>query len=377
MATLPPTLLKERPARLAFLLQDLEFGGTQRQVLDLACRLNPARFQVELWLLIARDDLAPVAQERGLPLIWLSRQKEVGPESLINLWRRLKSAPPDLLALFTVVPNIWGRILGRLARVPLIVGNCRGGHAPERQHERWLWPLADRVICNSSLLKTALTNHHKLPPARVTVIRNGVDTDYFRPPSSPRSGPVKVLSVARLVPEKDQATLIRAFTLVAPDYPEAALWLVGDGPRLAALQEQARSTLPPGKVRFFPGREDLRPLLAEAGLFVHSTLIDALPNVVLEAMAAGLPLVASRVGGLPEAVAPGETGWLVPPRDHVALAGALGHLLGDAEVRWAFGRAGRERAVQDFSFEAMVRQHEEIFHSLLAGNPRQPPPPVS
>jgi glycosyltransferase involved in cell wall biosynthesis len=186
-----------------------------------------------------------------------------------------------------------------------------------------------------------------------------------------------VLSVARLVPEKDQDTLIRAFALVAADHPEAELWLVGDGPRLAALQELAQKILTPGKVRFLSGREDLRPLLQEAGIFVHSTLIDALPNVVLEAMAAGLPVVATRVGGLPEAVAPGETGWLAPSRDVVALAGALGHLLGDGEVRLAFGRAGRERAVRDFSFGAMVRQHEEIFYSLLAGNRRQPPPQAS
>ncbi|OGP70427.1 MAG: hypothetical protein A2Y80_04330 [Deltaproteobacteria bacterium RBG_13_58_19] len=373
---MPPSL-DRRPARLVFLLQDLEFGGTQRQVLDLACRLNPARFQVELWLLIARDDLVPVARSRGLPLVWLSRQAQVGPASLVNLWRRLRSTPMDLLALFTIVPNTWGRILGRLARVPLIVGNCRGGHAPQRQHERWLWPLADRIICNSSLLKATLTNHHKLPPARVTVIRNGVDTDYFRPPASPRVGPVKVISVARLVPEKDQDTLIKAFALAAPEHPQAELWLVGDGPRLAALQELARLTMIPDKVKFFPGREDLRPLLEEAGLFVHSTLIDALPNVVLEAMAAGLPVVATRVGGLPEAVVPGKTGWLVPPRDAVALAAAVSHLLGDAETRQAFGRAGRERALRDFSFRAMVQQHELVFHHLLAGNSYLPQSTIS
>jgi glycosyltransferase involved in cell wall biosynthesis len=186
-----------------------------------------------------------------------------------------------------------------------------------------------------------------------------------------------VLSVARLVPEKDQDTLIRAFALVAAEHPQAELWLVGDGPRLAALQELARLTLAPGKVRFFPGREDLRPLLQEAGIFVHSTLIDALPNVVLEAMAAGLPVVATRVGGLPEAVLPGKTGWLVPPRDAGALAAALSHLLGDGETRLAFGRAGRERAWRDFSFRAMVRQHEEIFHHLLAGNSYSPPASIS
>ena len=84
----------------------------------------------------AGDDLAPLAREWGIPVVRLARQAVVGPLALINLWRRLHRQPPDLLMLLTVVPNIWGRILGRLARVPVIVGNCRGGGAPWRQHER-------------------------------------------------------------------------------------------------------------------------------------------------------------------------------------------------------------------------------------------------
>ena len=134
-----------RPARLVFLLQDLKFGGTQRQVLELARRLDPARFRAEVWLLAAGDDLVSLAREWGLPLTWISRQEQVGPEALLNLWRQLRRGAMELLLPFTVMPNIWGRILGQLARVPGIVGNCRGGEAPRRQGERWLWPLADHI----------------------------------------------------------------------------------------------------------------------------------------------------------------------------------------------------------------------------------------
>jgi glycosyltransferase involved in cell wall biosynthesis len=100
---------------------------------------------------------------------------------------------------------------------------------------------------------------------------------------------------------------------------------------------------------------------------VLSSRYEALPNVVLEAMAAGLPVAATRVGGLPELVVPGRTGWLVPPGDAVALAAAMSQALGDADVREALGRTGREIAVADFSLEAMTRRYEQVLSNLLKG----------
>jgi glycosyltransferase involved in cell wall biosynthesis len=360
-----PSLIR-KPARLLLVLQDLKFGGTQRQVLELARRLDPTRFRPEIWLMAAGDDLVPLAREWGIPLTWLSRQRLVGPESLARLFLGLIRAPVDMLLLFTVVPNIWGRILGRLARVPLIVGNCRGGTSPRLQHERRLWPLADHILCNAAAIETVLSNHHRVPRRHLTVIPNGVDTDYFRPSGTGSSvGGPKVLSVARLVPDKDHDTLIRAFALAAARHPEAELWLVGEGPRQQAVERLAQRSLPPGKVRFFLGQTDLRPFLHQADLMALSSIHEALPNVVLEAMAAGLPVAATRVGGLPEAVVHGRTGWLVPPRDVTALGAALDQLLEDAETRTIFGRAGRERVKREFSLEVMVRRHEEVLQRLM------------
>ncbi|MCJ7819506.1 MAG: glycosyltransferase [Syntrophales bacterium] len=354
------------PARLVLLLQDLKFGGTQRQTLELARRLDPARFKVEVWVMTAGDDLMPLAREWHIPVVRLARQALVGPLALMNLWRRLQRQPPDLLMLLTVVPNIWGRILGRLARVPVIVGNCRGGGAPWRQHERLLWPLMDHLLCNTAALKTELTQRYGIPPAKITVILNGVDTEFYGPgPAGPRANPQVILSVARLVPDKDHDTLIAAFGQVSAAFPQAELWLLGDGPRRAAIEALAARTLPPGRVRFWPGQPDIRPFLHQACLLVLSSRYEALPNVVLEAMAAGLPVAATRVGGLPELVVPGRTGWLVPPGDAPALAAAMSQALGDADLREALGRTGREIAVADFSLEAMTRRYETVLSSLL------------
>lgn len=349
------------PARVVFLLQDLKFGGTQRQALELARRLDPVRFRPEIWLLAAGDDLVQQAREGGLPLRWLSRQAQVSAGAVLNLWRGLRRGEIDLLLLFTVMPNIWGRILGRLARVPAIVGNCRGGGAPRRQHERWLWPLARHLVCNSAALKEVLTQSCGVPASRLSVIPNGVDTDYFQPaPEGTGPYPAVVLSLARMVPDKDLATLIRAFAGVVPDFPQAQLWLVGEGPLLENLQQLAGEILPSSSCRFILPQADLRPLLRQAGLLALSSRTEALPNVVLEAMAAGLPVAATAVGGVPEMVTPARTGWLAPPGDPPALAAALRRLLANPEQCLDFGREGRRRVIQDFSLGAMVSRYEEV-----------------
>jgi glycosyltransferase involved in cell wall biosynthesis len=359
------------PARLVFLLEDLEYGGTQRQALELARRLDKSRFQVELWVLRAGDDLAPVAQEYGLPVVWMARTGWVGPQSLLTLGKKLWTSPPDLLMLLTVIPNIWGRLWGQLARVPAVVGNCRGGAAPWRQHERVLWPAADHIFCNSQILKDFLVSRYGLPPSWLTVVHNGVDTDFFQPGRNGKSdGKTVFLSVARLVPDKDHDTMLAAFGRVAVSHPKAELWLVGNGPRRETLEQKVRDSGLAGRVKFLPVAKDIRHLYHQADVFVLSSVNEALPNVILEAMAAGLPVVATRVGGLPEAVVPGDTGLLVSPRDVDGLAAALGSLLDDPETRRNLGRRGRERVLEQFSFEAMVSRHEEVWSRLLWGNER-------
>jgi len=353
---------------VVFLLEDLEYGGTQRQALELARRLDQRRFQVELWVLRAGDDLAPVAEDYGLPVVWLARSSWVGPASLLGLAKRLRTHPPDLLMCLTVIPNIWGRLWGRLARVPVIVGNCRGGAAPWRQHERWLWPCAHHLLCNSALLKDFLVTRYRLPSHRITVAVNGVDTDFFQPnPNGRPQGPPVLLSVARLVPDKDHDTLLQAFASVSPRHPDAQLWLVGTGPRRGVLEQQVQNLGLTERVKFIQPGQDVRPLYHQADIFVLSSRAEALPNVILEAMAAGLPVVATRVGGVPEAVLPEATGLLVDSGDDAALAAALARLLDDPKTRRALGRAARQRVLDHFSFPAMVRRHQDLWSRLLWG----------
>ncbi len=357
---------KSGPARVVFLLEELNFGGTQRQTLELARRLDREKFRSDIWLLRSGTGLAPLAQDWQVPVVRLADRPIVGPLSLFNLWRRLHQEYIHLLLLLTAIPNIWGRFLGKMAGLPCIIGNIRSKTA-NRQHERWLWPLAHHLICNNEHLQNLLVSNYKVPPPRLTMIPNAVDTDFFRPsPDHEPPGNPKIISIGRLVPDKDQETLIQAFRLVLQDHPTAELWLVGDGPRQSSLEQLMQQTLPPGRAFLLPGQVDIRPLLHQASIFALSSVTEALPNVLLEAMAAGLPVVATHVGGVPELVRPGHTGWLVPPQEPALLAGALSNLLADADRRRAFGKAGRERVETDFSFNRMVSRYEALFNDLLA-----------
>lgn len=363
----PISATKEQagPAKVVVLLQDLFFGGTQRHALELASRLSRERFRVEVWTLIGGDDFLPLAGQYGLATRRLSSGKTVGPAALLGLWRALRADPPDLLLPLTVVPNIWGRILGRLAGVRAIIGNCRGARDAPGQHEWLLKSLADHHLCNAEALRGQLTRTYGLPPERVTTIHNGVNTDYYAPPTEAPSGPPVILHLARMDSVKDHPTLIAAFERLAASQAEPELWLVGDGPERDKVARRIGQSPFSQRIRLMPGAADVRPLYARAALLVLSSRHEGLPNVVLEAMASGLPVVATDVGGLAEIVKDGLTGRLVPAGDPERLALALAEVLGRPERRAAMGAAARRRAVAGFSMEAMVKAHEAALARVL------------
>ncbi len=346
------------------LLQDLKFGGTQRQAIDLARGLNPGRYSVELWVLMGGDDLMPEAEEHGLTIVRLGRGGYVWPGAIVRLWSRLRSHPADLLLLLTGIPNIWGRILGRLCRVPVIVGACRDHTL---WHERFLGGLAHHHVCNSIAIREYAASFYGLDRRKMSVIPNGLDPDRFAcPDAGAVEGSAVILNVGRLVGDKDQATLISAFSMVAGAISGLELWIVGDGPRERMLRRLAQRTPYPDRILFVPGQRNIGACFRRALVLVSSSRRESMPNVVLEAMAHGLPVVATDVGGLSEIVEQGKTGLLVPPSSPAALAKALRQLVGDAERRRALGQAGRARVQEVFSLTQMVRRHEELFEELLA-----------
>jgi len=267
-------------------------------------------------------------------------------------------------------PAAW--LLKLLCGVPYIV-SLRGGDVPGFQpydlagyHRvtgpliRFLWRGAAHVVANSQGLAALARQSAGQTPIRM--IPNGVDTARFTPAESrEEGGPVRLVFVGRVVHQKGLDVLLSALAKL-PSEADYALTIVGDGPLRGALTEQAASLGVLPRLRFagWAGREEMPELLRRADLFVFPSRDEGMPNAVLEAMAAGLPVVATRISGNEEVVADGETGLLVPPDDPDALAGALAGLLADAALRRQLGAAGRARVCREYSWQSVAERYAAL-----------------
>jgi glycosyltransferase involved in cell wall biosynthesis len=239
-------------------------------------------------------------------------------------------------------------------------------------YNRWLARLVDGFVVNADATRRELLTW--LPAGRVRLIYNGID---LRPHDEARTGgsvreelgcapdACVILSIARLVTDKDHATLLRAFRRVAEQDPRARLWIAGDGPLQPVLAAQIDRGGLEERVKLLGFRADIPRLLASADMLAITSVREGLPNVALEAMAARRPVVATAVSGTPELVRDGETGLLVPPGSPEALAHALGALVGDPVRRRQMGERGRRRVEQWFEASIALDRWEEYLVRLV------------
>ncbi|MBQ3059573.1 MAG: glycosyltransferase [Desulfovibrio sp.] len=352
-----------RALRILFLLEDLCYGGTQRQTLELARRMDRGRFLPSLMTITGPTDLDDEAREAGLQVHHLGKGRAWASFFFWRLGAAIRHIRPDIIVPCTALPNIWGRIWGRMLHVP-VIGTCRGGGALQKQHERLLWRLTRHMICNSEVQHVAL-QQIGVPARHLSYIPNGVDTERFRPGPEPlpTRRPV-LLCVARLVKDKDHMTLLQAFEHILQQCPDARLRLVGDGAEENVLRCWAREHPAGRQVDFVPGSADMRSHYAEASIFVLSSVREGQPNVILEAMSAALPVCATAAGGIPRLVEEGASGLLSPVGDAAALAANCLRLLQNPGLAEKLGHAGRNRAEQLHSFAAMVNAHQNLFERL-------------
>jgi glycosyltransferase involved in cell wall biosynthesis len=222
-------------------------------------------------------------------------------------------------------------------------------------------------VCNSTALVEALAGLG-VPRAHMSFIANGVDTRRVQPGNLPfaQREPI-VLCVARMVEDKNHACLLDAFAGVLEQMPEARLRLVGEGPLEAMLRARMAKAPLAGRVEILPATTDVAACCRTARAFALSSRREGMPNVLLEAMACGLPAVATQVGGIPFLIRE-ENGLLVPAGDSGSLAAGIVRLLRDPELAQRMGKAGRERVERDFPFSTMIAAHEELFLRLLREN---------
>ena len=300
------------------------------------------------------------------------------PAAAIELTRRLRTLDANLLLCHGYKANLVGRLAARSARLPA-VAVCRGWtgedrkvrayEALDRMHLRYM----DRVVCVSAA-QAEKVRRAGMPPPRIRVIRNSARLTEDRPAESEarpqlqdlfsRPGERIVVSAGRLSPEKGFPILIEAARRVIERDVGIRFAIFGEGTQRPALQRQIDEADLNGLV-VLPGfRSDFDRLLPGADLFVLPSFTEGLPNVVLEASAAGVAVVATAVGGTPEVLLDGRTGYLVPAGDAGALAERISQLLGDSDLRRRMGEAGREHVHRHFTFAAQADAYLRLFAEL-------------
>jgi glycosyltransferase involved in cell wall biosynthesis len=240
---------------------------------------------------------------------------------------------------------------------------------------RFLLRRGDRIVGVSQAVTQALIANAGVPSNQVEVVYNGVDPapllDARRERESARANlgldpnHFVVIQVSRLVPQKDHATAIRALAHVVRHRQDVRLLFVGEGDELGRIEGLIQHHGLDPYVRCLGFRSDVARLLGAADLALLASNTEGCPLVIAEAMFAGLPVVASQVGGIPEVMKDGETGFLVPVGDDTRMAGQILHLAGDPALRQCMGQAGRQRALSLFSEDGMVANYKRIYGELI------------
>jgi glycosyltransferase involved in cell wall biosynthesis len=359
-----------RPIPLLFLVTNFDRGGAERILTRWANGLSRKKYAVQVAAMQGRTQAVRQAlAQAGIPAHDLGMMWKGDLRVVVRLAQLLRRERIQILVTFLFHPTLLGRLMGSLCGVPIRISSERTMASESRVRRmlnRWTVPLATHVVAVSEKVAAYAAREFRIPPDRLSTIVNGVDLDRFRPP--PRDGfgggPV-IGSTARLHAENDHVTLLRAFSRLSTRWPEAELLLVGRGREEARLKALAEDLGTSTRTHFVGEQGDVAPFLHQMDLYVQPSVAAGMPNSVLEAMAAGLPVVATAVGGTPEVVVEGETGLLVPPRNPMALADAMLKLLEDRRLAQAFGRAGRARVETHFSEERMLQQLEALLDRLV------------
>ncbi len=314
--------------------------------------------------------------------------REISPRkdlvALLKLYRFIRRGRFDLVHTHTSKAGILGRVAARLARVPSLVHTPHGhvftGYSGRSLAaffvllERWAASFTDRII---GLTDQEVRDHLELGigrPEQFVSIPSGIEVEGFEQAETEAQAVKAALglpasarligSVGRLEPVKGHRYLLEAFRSLAPRFPDLYLALVGEGALLPELSSLARRSALADRVLFLGWRDDVPRLLHAFDVFVFPSLNEGMGRALVEALAAGRPIVASRAGGIPEVLGEGAAGLLVEAGSAAALARGVETLLGDPALRGRFGNAARERA-RGYSRERMLRKVEDLYRDLL------------
>jgi len=370
--------------RIVQFVNNLDMGGLERLAVDLALCQRADGHQATIYCLTHPGRLAEEATGMGISI--RSFGKGSGPQlgTVLNIAKQLRIDRPDVLHTHNHLVHHYGVVAGWLAGVPVIVNtrhraefrivNNPGGsqtttESPDKKSDlifRATLPWVGSVVLISEATRQFFVKYRGIPAAKAKVILNGAHLERFLDvPAHPGAAfpRVRFGIAARLVPEKDHFTLLRAFADVVNQVPEAELQIAGDGPLRARLEGFTKELNLASRVTFLGALPHTAQFLSQLDIFVLSSLNEGLPLSLLEAMAAGLPVVATRAGGTEEAAIDGQNAYLADPGDSKGLAQAMIRMAREPDLA-RMGAAGRQIVQDRFRIEQTWHEYHKLFRSL-------------
>lgn len=355
-----------RRLKVCHLSMTLETGGLERLLVDYGRFHNSEQFDLSFIALEGTGQPGDELCEAGYRIDQIQLSKIGKIKGLRRLSQRLKENQIDILHTHNTYPQFYGSIAAKWAKIPVVINSQHGRGCGPNRKALWQFRIANelttRIVGVSADATKLCQEQNRSNANKMQCIWNGIDLDRFQ-----FHGPkdeLTAISVGRLSPEKDYGTLLKATKIVSEAYPTFHLKLIGDGKERTALEAQTDELGIKENVRFLGERSDVHDLLGSAGFFVSSSTTEGISLTLLEAMAVGLPIVTTAVGGSPEIVVPGETGKLVPSQQPETLATAMIEMIDERPLWPDIGRAARDRVEENFNVRTMIQQYETLYQEL-------------
>jgi L-malate glycosyltransferase len=369
--------------RVFFLVDSLQIGGTETQAVELALRLDPARYAVTLGCLRMRGPLLAKLEGSRLSVMeWDARGGVNSPSGIyqiLRLARFLRRGRFDVVHTHDLWSNLLGIPAARLARVPVLISSRRdlahlAWYTPRRRKIlRHLQALSSAVLVNSGQIREQLVREDGFPPEFIRVVHNGIDLDRFSTIAPDRQRFFPGLETSTLIVAtgnmhsnvKGHPTLIEAARHICSKFPRVRFVLIGDGRRRAEVESKIVDLGLEQKILLLGSRQDVPELLACCDIAVLPSRAEGFSNALLEYMAVGLPIVATRVGGNVEIIQHRTNGLLVSPDDPADLGGAISCLLENPTLASQLGTAARERVRRYFGLDQLTANVDALYTELL------------
>lgn len=359
--------------RVGLVIGQLTYGGAEGQLFELARGLASFASPFVYCLSSSREPYGSLVEQAGVPLRVLPSRGSFDASRVLALRRALVADGIEVVHAFLFLASGYAYLATRGLRGMRLVTsarNCKPEPNPVRRRVlRAAFRASARVICNSREMARYAVEYYGAPATRTEVVWNGVDTSRFDLPRRPHEG-LRIGTVGRVERQKNLHAFLDAAALVLAARPDATFEIVGDGSLRDSFRAEVERRGLSGVVSLPGVRADVPGFLAGLDQFWLTSDWEGTPNVVLEAMAAGLPVVATRVGGTPEVVEDGRDGVLVDAGDAVGIAKASLALAGDASAAAAMGREAARAARERFSIDAMVRATSAVYDAALSGGAR-------